>query len=223
LKGRLIPSAAKFNRAVRALAAHEARDFRSAYAGRTRRTTTQSELWNDFYESLSGRYEFIHFADDLISLRFTFYGRGRGAAHAVQFHRVLNFDMKSGRPLKLDELFRPRARHLRALAAYSIADLKRRDEEEHRREVARLTTEGRPASQAGVRTPESEFRSGAGPEPENYRAWNLAAEGVVVTFAACQVFGCAAGEQEVLVPYPALEEILNEDSAAARLYAQQPR
>ena len=221
LKGRRSRNADKFNRAVRALAAREARDLRHAYAGPPRRPATRSETWEDFYESLSGRYEFIHFADRLVSLRFTLHAQSRGAAHAVQFHRVLNFDLKSGRALRLDDIFKPGARHLQALADYSIADLKRQDEEEHRREVARLTAEGRPAAHAGVRTLDPEFQSGAGPEADNYHTWNLAAEGVVVTFAACKVLGCAAGAREVIVPFAALDAMLNESGPAARLFARQ--
>lgn len=224
LGGRLSPHAARFNRAVRAFVARESRNFRAAHddpkeAGR-RAAGDQRE---DVYNSLSGRYEIAHFAGDLISVRFNLKAYGRGAGHAVQFYRVLNFDLKRGRPLRLDELFKPESQHLRVLAASSIANLKRQDEEAHRREVARVTGEGKPASRAGVRTPDSDFESGAGPDADNYRAWNLSAEGVVVTFAACQVFDCAAGGQEVLVPFSALEEILNEEGPAARLHSPRAR
>lgn len=223
LRGRRGQNADKFNRAVRALAAREARDSRHAYAGTPGRPAARPESSEDFYESLSGRYEFIHFADELVSLRFTLHAQSRGAGHAVQFHRVFNFDLKSGRALRLDDIFKPGAPHLQALAAYSIADLRRQDEEEHRREVARLTAEGRPAAHAGVRTSDAEFRSGAGPEADNYGTWNLAAEGVVVTFAACKVLGCAAGAQEVLVPFASLDAMLNQSSPAARLFARPAR
>jgi hypothetical protein len=223
LKGRVSPNAAKFNRAVRELAEREAHHFKRADNDSKDRHPSGGRAWGEARDTLAGRYEVIHLDDDFVSLRFGFFAYGHGAAHPTQFHRVLNFDLRRGRAPDLDDLFKPGSQHLHALAAHSIADLKRRDEEEHRREVARVTAEGRPASSAGVRTPDSDFQSGAGPEVENYRAWNLAAEGVVVTFAACQVFGCAAGEQEVLVPYSALGEILNESGPAARLNAPQPR
>ena len=223
LKGRLSPRAKKFNRAVRALVAREARELRNAYAGPPRSPQAGRAPFEDVYESLTGDYEFIHFADDLVSVRLTLYGQGRGAANPIQFNRVLNFDLKSGRALKLDDLFRPGAQHLRALAAYCVADLKRQDEEDHRRAVAHATSKGRPPDAAGVRTPDSWFQSGAGPEVENYRAWNLTAEGVVVAFASCQVMSCADGEKEVLVPYAALDAVLNQSGPAARLFARQPR
>lgn len=220
LKGKLSPQAEKFNRAVRAIIEGEVRGLKRANA---RPPGPASEPSRDFYESLSGGYEFIHFADDLVSVRLTLYGQGRGAAHPIQSHHVLNFDLKSGRALALGDVFKPGAEHLPALAAYSVAELKRQDEEDHRRAVARATSKGLPPSAAGIRTPDSELLGGAGPEADNYRAWNLAADGVVVAFASCQVAACAAGEKEVLVPYSALDAMLDQSGPAARLFTRQPR
>jgi hypothetical protein len=221
LKGRLTPNAVKFNREMRALVAREAREFKRAYGGATDRPWAKEKFWEGVDDSLEGRYEFIHLDDSFAGVRLELFAYGRGAAHSVQFHRVLNFDLKSGRTLELADLFVPGARYLQALAAHSVAELRRQDEEAHRREVARVTSEGRPASGAGVRTPDSDFVSGAGPEADNYRAWNLAAEGVVVAFAACQVGGCADGEKEVLIPFSALEAVLDRSGPAARLFAPQ--
>lgn len=224
LKGRPAANAVRFNRAVRALVAREVRDFKHAYGGGSAgRPWTDERVWEDVYDSLTGRYEVIHFDDDFASLRFDLYTYGRGAAHSSHSYAVLNLDLKSGRVFKLGDIFEPGAGHLQSLAAHSVADLKKQYEAEHRREVARLTGGGKPASHAGVRVPDSDFRIGAGPEADNYRAWNLAAEGVVVSFAACQIGGCADGAKEVLVPYSALGEMLNEGGPAARLNARRPR
>lgn len=220
LRGRLTPSAAKFNRAVRALVVREAREFKRADGEPKGRGASRDRIR---LGSLTARYEVIRLDERFVSLRFGLSADGRGATHTTQFRRVLNFDLTTGRVLRLGDLFKPDARHLEALAANCIADLQRQDEEEHRKEIARVTAEGKPASRAGLRTPDSDFESGAGPDAENYRAWNLAAEGVVVTFAPCQVFGCAAGEQEVVVPYSALAEILDEGGPAARTDAARPR
>lgn len=222
LKGRLSPQAAGFNRAVRALVAREARDFRRTFGSPKNLARSEKKFGEDVSAFLTGRYEVIHLGDDFASVRFTLYGKG-WVGRTIQHHRVLNFDLKSGRVLKLADLFEPGAQHLPALAANCVADLKRQDEEEHRREVARVTGEGKPASYAGVRTPDSTFQIGAGPEADNYRAWNLAAEGVLVSFATCRVGACADGEKEVLVPYSALAPILNEDGPAARLATRRPR
>jgi hypothetical protein len=215
LKGRLSPQAEKFNRAVRTLVAREVRDFKPTYAD------LKDKFWEEAADyALRGEYQFTHFADDLISLRLTLFV-DNGGAHSIQLHRVLNFDLKSGRVLKLGDLFRPGERHLQALAAYCIADLKRQDEEYLRRATEIARRQGTPASRAGSFT--RDFQIGAGPEAENYGAWNLAAEGVVVSFAACRVFSCADGEKEVLVPYSVLEEILNQDGPAARLATRPAR
>lgn len=223
LKGRVSPRAAKFNRAVRAFVAREVRGFKPTHddsdEGGYR---AEGEHWENVYNSLSGRYEVVHFADDLISVRFNLEAYGRGAGHAVQFYRVLNFDLKAGRALKLGDLFKPGAGHLQVIAANCITDLKRQDDEAHRREVERVTRLGKPASHAGV--PGDPFiEDGAAAKADNYRAWNLTAEGVLVSFAACQVDSCAGGEKEVLVPFSVLEAILEEDGPAARLATRRMR
>lgn len=223
LRARVSPHAARFNRAVRALVAGQVRGFRPTHAGSgDGGFRAGDEQWENVYNSLRGRYEVIHFADDLISVRFNLDAYGRGTGHPVQFYRVLNFDLKTGRALKLGDMFKPGARHLHALAAYSVADLKRQAAAERRREVERVTRLGKPASHAGAPA-DPLIEDGAAAAADNYGAWNLAAGGIVVSFAACQVDGCAAGEKEVLVPYSALGEILNQDGPASRLGTRQPR
>ncbi|HLL75869.1 MAG TPA: RsiV family protein [Pyrinomonadaceae bacterium] len=222
LKGRPGATADKFNRAVRALVAGEVRDFRQSYVEAKGRRAPGAAGGDETFDSLTGRHEVIHFADDLASLRLTLHAYGRGG-RVIQHHRVLNIDLKSGRALKLGDLFTPEAGHLQALAAHCVADLRRQDEEEYRKAVGDATGRGLPASSAGIRTPASEFEIGAAPTAENYRAWNLSAEGVVVSFAACQVLSCAAGEKEVLVPFHALDAILDQSGPAARLFTRQPR
>ena len=223
LRGRLTPQAAKFNRVVRALAEREARDFKSTFAGAPGQTLTTERVRDEGSDSLAGGYEIIHLTGDLVSLRFRLQALGRGAAQPVQFNRVINFDLKAGRALQLGDLFASDASYLDVIASRCVAELKRQDEEEHRRAVRQATGEGRTAGSAGARTPDSDFEIGAGSTAENYAAWNLAGEGVVVTFAVCQVLGCAAGEREVLVPYSALGEILDGGGPAARLITQPPR
>jgi hypothetical protein len=224
LKGRPTPNAVRFNRAVRATVAREVRRFKDAYGDPAEDDPSMDEkMWGDVYNFLRGGCEIIHLADDFASLRFDLYTYGRGAAHSIHSYVVLNVDLKSGRALTLEELFKPGARYLQALAAHSVSDLKKQYGEEHRRAVERAAGEGLPASYAGVSVRDSEVQTGAGPEAENYRAWNLAAEGVVVSFAACHVGGCADGAKEVVVPYSSLAAILKEDGPAARLRAQRRR
>lgn len=222
LKGQLSRQSVTFNRAVRALIEGEVRDFKQAYAKSEGRHRTKEDLWGDTYDYVSGRYEVMHLTDEFVSLRFTQYAYGRGAAHPVQHYSVLNFDLKSGSSLKLGDLFRPGASHLQTVASYCIAALMGEASEERRREIERVTRLGRPAEHAGA--PVDPFiERGAAAEADNYRAWNLAAEGILVSFAACQVDACAGGPKGVLVPYSALAEILDESGPAARLHAPQPR
>ena len=203
-----------FNRAVRALAEGVVGDFKRSHPGAGAR-------WDGLKESLRGSYQTTHFTEELIGLRFFAYSRSPDGRR-LDFFRVLNFDLVSGKTLALGDLFRPEAEYLDALAAYCIADLKRQAAEAHRREVARTTQRGRPAGRAGAPA-DALIESGAAAEADNYRAWNLTAEGILVSFAACQVDSCAAGDKEVLVPYSALGAILSSDGPAARLVTRPSR
>ena len=193
LKGRLGPAAKKYNHAVAALARRAVNEFKRASADPQPARDGEGD-------SLSAVYDTVHFTGDLVSVRFNTSAHV-GGGRDIRQHLVLNFDLGSGRVIEFGDLFAPGSAPLQALASYCAAELKRRD--------------------AGARAPAAAaddlIDGGAAPVADNYRAWNITAEGVLVSFAPCQVGACADGAKEVLVPYSALAAILNEDGPAARL------
>ena len=117
-----------------------------------------------------------------------------GAAHPGHHTWALNYDLETGKVLALTDLFKPDSRYLDVIADYCIAELKKRDA--------------------------LQFEEGAAPKPENYRNWNIAREGLLITFDEYQVAPYAAGPQRVTVPYATLHDIIDPDGPLARFSPQ---
>ena len=118
-----------------------------------------------------------------------------GAAHPDQTSRTFTFDLVSGHQVKLDQLFLPGTNYLQVLADYCKIELAGRD-------IAFDTT-----------------ATGADPLPDNYRAWNISVDGLVITFDAYQVAAYAAGPQIVTIPYMELQAIID-PSGPLEVYLQ---
>ena len=58
-------------------------------------------------------------SDDLISIDFGIGGYYQGAAHPNSYSRVINFDLKNGKPLRLADLFKPEVRYLQVISDYA--------------------------------------------------------------------------------------------------------
>lgn len=131
-------------------------------------------------------YNLVYQRGDLWSFKFNFNGYADGAAHPFHYSRTLNYDLEQGRKLSLSDLFTEEAGYLKAISSYCIAELSRRD----------IGFFGG-------------FERGAEPTSENYRNWNIANEGLLITFDEYQVAPYAAGAQTVTVPYGELRPLIN--------------
>ena len=110
-----------------------------------------------------------------------------GGAHVSMVHTVINYDLTANRPLALADLFRPGVDALQTVADYCINDLRQRQD---------------------ALFPDY-ASTGAAPRPENYQVWSITPLGLLITFEEYQVASYAAGPQTVLIPYPALETLLD--------------
>ena len=61
----------------------------------------------------------------------------------------------------------------------------------------------------------------AGADPDNYQAWGVTAEELVLRFAPYQVASYADGQQEVRIPYGKLKDLLAPKSPVAPILARQ--
>lgn len=137
--------------------------------------------------SFDAKYTLISQHGGYWSLKFDFSGYADGAAHPYHYSLTLNYDLEKGNILSLGDLFPQDSNYLEILARYCIAELSKRD----------IGFYGG-------------FQQGAEPTPENYRNWNLASDGILITFNEYQVAPYAAGAQTVLVPYGELTSLINQ-------------
>jgi hypothetical protein len=136
-------------------------------------------------------YEITYAEQDLISVLFGISIYYAGAAHPGHFTEALNFDLVDGTIAGLSEQFKPGTDYLLFLSDYCLEDLQKQ----------------------GV----LEWDDGALPKPENYRVWNISADGMVITFDPYTVAPYAAGMQKVVIPFEKMVEVLNPEGLLARV------
>jgi len=114
-----------------------------------------------------------------ISILFGFHSY-TGGAHPNTFTKALNFDLEKRSLMSLDDLFKPG--YLKVISDYCVAELSK------------------------LKIGDADWiRKGAGPDPVNFKSWNIAPEGLMITFDAYQVASYAEGPQEVVVPFAVLK------------------
>ncbi len=136
--------------------------------------------------SFDVQYKLLSPPGNTLSLKFDTEGYVSGAAHPYHLSQTANYDLEQGKYLVLGELFLPNSSYLETIAAYSTAQLKSRN--------------------IGF---DSGFTQGAEPTPDNYRNWNITADGLLITFDEYQVAAYAAGPQTVDVPYSELKGLID--------------
>jgi hypothetical protein len=124
-------------------------------------------------------YQVIHGTDGLLSILFSVSDYWSGAAHPNSYSMVMNFNLITGKPIVLKDLFLPNVNYLQFISDYCAADLKKRD---------RL-----------------EFPEGVLPKAENFQNWVIADQGLIFYFDPYQVAAYAMGPSQVVVPYAALK------------------
>ena len=135
--------------------------------------------------SLDVKYTLVSQVGDVWSFKFDFSFYSDGAAHPGSYSITMNYDLAQGRELALGDLFLVNSNYLETIAAYCKAEL------------------GKQPFFDPV------FATGAEPTVENYRNWNIAADGLRITFDQYQVAPGAAGPQTVTVPYAELTAFID--------------
>ena len=188
ITGSTNPAAETFNQQAKALINEELRTFKADMVERD-----TMELDTDTGSDLGIGYTVAIARDDLISIDFGVGGYYRGAAHPNTHSRVLNFDLKNGKVLRLPDLFKPGTKYLQVISDFCIKDLKKQ-------------------SKANDNMLDDEsIQSGAGPDLKNYRSWTITRKGLGINFDAYQVGPYVAGPQFVVVPYSAIKDIIKTD------------
>jgi hypothetical protein len=129
--------------------------------------------------TLCESFEVSCFAVGLVSIRYSAFHYGAGAAHPNHYTQVANYQRTPLISLDLGDIFMPDRGFLSELSAYCIRQL---------------------AQEKGTAEPSEWIVTGAGPELKNFRNFNLTRDGLVVTFDEYQVGCYAEGAHHVFVP-----------------------
>ena len=143
------------------------------------------EKWPEVFNSIYLDYEVVLATDSFLSIYFSGEGYGIGAAHAVQYSRVVNYDLSSHRLLKLSDVFKPGSKYLKFISQYCIDQLSRG---EHGNYLS---------------------KDNLAPVASNFESWNLTKDGIRFNFDECRLLSCADGEQTVEIPFTALREMMS--------------
>lgn len=131
-------------------------------------------------------YEVITGNNRLVSLEVETSQYFSGAAHPNSHSNVINFDLRTGRSIRLAELFRPGSKYLAALSKYVIAQLKK---------------------ELGEFGDSDWISRGAAPTASNFSKWTIAKDGLRIRFDPYEVGPYAAGPQVVVVPFSTLKSV----------------
>ena len=142
-------------------------------------------------------YKVVNSSNQIISVILTTTTNYYLMAHPSPSSQSINFDLKSGKPIVLSDLFLPKSNYLEALSDYCLAKLKTM-----------------PA--VSVYSDRDWIRIGSAPSAKNYSIWNISPNGLQITFDVYQVAAYVSGPQQVLVPYNALSSVINKDSVLNR-------
>jgi hypothetical protein len=138
------------------------------------------------------KYEQTAPTGNTLSIKFTMEGYVAGMAHPYHVTRTVNFDLDKGKDIALTDLFTANSDYLKAIADYCVNELSKRD--------------------IGFT---DMFKQGADPTPDNYQAWNITSDGLMITFNEYQVAPYASGPQTVTVPYSALKSLIDPNGLLA--------
>ena len=178
--------AAAFNQAVETLEQTVIKDFTDIVTENLEYQASLSETFG--YNSLHLEYTPTNTERGIVSIHFTVSTYIMGAAHPFSYNSTLNYDLSNERTLQLEELFLPGSDYLGVLSTQCIQII----------------------SETGY----MDWPEGAAPTSENYRNWNITPDGILISFDPYQIAPGAVGPQQALVPYTALESMIDRNGPA---------
>lgn len=150
-------------------------------------------LRNEMSSQIASSYEVSCLTDELVSVRFSVFHYGAGAAHPNHWTRVKNVQLNPLTRLGFESLFAPGTPFLRAVSQSCIA---------------RLTTE------KDLPQPSDWILRGAGEDIKNFSKFNIVRDGLLITFDEYQIDCYAVGGSQVVVEPALIRDFLNPRCAA---------
>lgn len=135
------------------------------------------------YNTVNFTYQSSLATDAFLSISFIGYTYGANPGNQAPQSFSVNYDLTSGKPLKLSDIFKRDSKYLEFISKYCIDVLSR--------------------------NPSSYIKEGLSPTAANFENWHITTKGVMFEFPACKVRNCSDGDQSVEIPFSDLEAILN--------------
>jgi hypothetical protein len=120
--------------------------------------------------------------DSLLSVNFIGYGYDGMSNNQLQDGFTANYDLTTGKALKLSDLFKPRSGYMEFISRYCIDEIKY------------------------LRSPDNENLR---PSSENFEAWQVTSNGIRFNFPACRVASCSEGEVTLDISFDTLKPMLD--------------
>ncbi len=147
----------------------------------------------DFSSSFEFNYSVDNLKNDIFSIRIENFSYYAGAAHPNTYLSSMNFNLVNGEYINFSELFRSDSDYLQYISDFCVFDLKRRGREND------------------IEFDDDWLQTGAGPVDDNFKNFNITDKGLTITFNSYQVGPYVIGQQEVLIPYEKITNIINLD------------
>ena len=142
-----------------------------------------NEVQSGIHNTVNFTYQVGLATDSVLSVNFIGYSYSGSAGRPIQESFAVNYDLTSGKQLKLSDIFKPRSNYIQFISQHSIDELRQRN-------VAPLI-------------------EGLEPDAENFKIWQITTDGITFTFHPCQVAACSEGELSMEISFEDLEPMLN--------------
>ena len=147
----------------------------------------------DFNSSFEFNYGIDNLKNDIYSIRIENFSYYAGAAHPNTYLSSMNFNLANGEYINFSELFRSDLDYLQYISDFCVFDLKAHGRENE------------------IEFDDDWLKTGAGPVEDNFKNYNITEKGLIITFNNYQVGPYVIGQQEVLIPYEKITNIINLD------------
>lgn len=126
----------------------------------------------------------------VISIKFNEEITMAGAAHPMHAIEVFNYNLTTGKEVRLADVFKTNSTYLDVFSQVSRKELMDKVQNDDSKTLV----------------------EGTAPQAENFKNWNLQANGVLITFNEYQVAPYVFGQPEIVIPYSALTNVLAPES-----------
>ena len=121
--------------------------------------------------------------DSFLSINFIGYSYNGDIQRQLQDSFSANYDLTTGKQIKLSDLFKPGSNYLHAISTHTIFELSKVKDR-------KLVLDA------------------LSPAAENFKVWQITPNGILFNFHGCRVAHCGEGDLSVEIPYEELQSIL---------------